>query len=230
MVDSNIANVNINVIEQPQGVYNYAPSFVATGSNYQDTPDTPSLRLTQFSIASWFKTSSNFGSDSFIVNKGGIGKDSTGNNMNYGIWMTSAEKIKAGFETSSGADQFVTSVNSYNDGEWHYALVTNDGTTLRLYVDGIEVATKALGGASPENTGTKPVRVGANSLSANKFFTGEVDEIRIWNDDLTSQQVTNAFAGNDFNTGEQVLYLDFSEGSTLSSAYQYGPSLHLSGP
>ena len=35
MVDSNIANVNINVIEQPQGVYDYAPSFVATGSNYQ---------------------------------------------------------------------------------------------------------------------------------------------------------------------------------------------------
>ena len=24
--------------------------------------------------------------------------------MNYGIWMTSAEKIQAGFETSTGAD------------------------------------------------------------------------------------------------------------------------------
>jgi hypothetical protein len=230
MVDSNIGSVNINVIEQPQGVYNYAPSFVATGSNYQDTSDTPSLRLTQFSLASWFKTSSNFGSDSFIVNKGGIGKDSNGNNMNYGIWMTSSEKIKAGFETSSGADQFVTSINSYNDGEWHYALVTNDGTTLRLYVDGIQVATKSLGGASPENTGSKPMRVGANSLSANKFFTGEIDEIRIWNDDLTSQQVTNAFVGSDFNTGEQVLYLEFNDGLALSTNYQYGPSLHLSGP
>ena len=150
--------------------------------------------------------------------------------MNYGIWMTSSEKIKAGFETSSGADQFVTSINSYNDGEWHYALVTNDGTTLRLYVDGIQLATKSLGGASPEKTGSKPMRVGANSLSANKFFTGEIDEIRIWNDDLTSQQVTNAFVGSDFNTGEQVLYLEFNDGLALSTNYQYGPSLHLSGP
>ena len=122
-MDSNIATVTINVI----GSYNYAPSLVLTGSNYHDVPSTPSLQLSQFSVAAWFKTSTNFGSDAFIVNKGGIGSDSSGQNMNYGIWMTSTEQIKAGFETSSGADQFVTSVNTYNDGQWHYAVVTNDG-------------------------------------------------------------------------------------------------------
>src|SRR6185312_6512899 len=34
-VDSNTANVNLNV-EQPKVVYNYGPSFVATGANYKD--------------------------------------------------------------------------------------------------------------------------------------------------------------------------------------------------
>ena len=57
--------------------------------------------------------------------------------------MTSTEQIKAGFETSSGADQYVTSVNTYNDGQWHYAVVTNDGSTVRLYIDGVQVATKS---------------------------------------------------------------------------------------
>ena len=52
-------------------------------------------------------------------------------------------KIKAGFETSSGADQYVTSVNSYNDGQWHYAVVTNDGTNVILYIDGVQAGTKA---------------------------------------------------------------------------------------
>ena len=42
------------------------------------------------------------------------------------------------------------------------------------------------------------------------FFTGEVDEVRVWNDDLTTQQVSDAFAGSSFNTGEQALYLSFS--------------------
>ena len=100
--------------------------------------------------------------------------------MNYGIWMNSSGNIMAGFETSSGADQYVTSVNTYNDGQWHYAVVTNDGSTVRLYIDGQQVGTKSTAGASPENTGTKPVRVGANSrvTPPTNFFTGEVDEVR----------------------------------------------------
>ena len=194
------------------GGYNYAPSFALTGSNYNDTPSSSALQLSQFSAAAWFKTSTNFGSNAFIVNKGGIGSDSSGQNMNYGIWMTSSERIQAGFEAVGGADQFVTSPNTYNDGQWHYAVVTNDGSTVRLYIDGVQVATKSTSGASPESSGTKPVRVGANSrvTPPTNFFTGEIDEVRVWNDDLTAQQISDAFAGSSFNTGEQVLHLSFS--------------------
>ena len=65
--------------------------------------------------------------------------------------MNSAEQIKAGFETSSGVDQYVTSLNSYNDNQWHYAVVTNNGANVILYIDGVQVATKATSGASPES-------------------------------------------------------------------------------
>ena len=230
-VDSNTATVSINVIEQPQGGYNYAPSFVATGSNYNDTPDSPSLRLNQFTVASWFKTSTNFGSDAFIANKGGIGSDSSGENMNYGIWMNSGEQIKAGFETSSGADQFVTSPNLYNDGQWHYAVVTNNGVNVILYIDGVQVATKATSGASPESTGTKPVRVGANSrvTPPGNFFTGEIDEVRIWNSALSASQVSTAFGGNFNSLPGTVLHLPFGSQS-LMGTYNFEPSLSLSGP
>jgi hypothetical protein len=195
----------------PSGDYHYSPSLTLSGSNYQDVASTSALQLAQFSVAAWFKTSTNFGSDSMIVNKGGVGSDNSGQNLNYGIWMTSTEKIKAGFETSSGADQYVTSLNSYNDNQWHYAVVTYGGSTVILYVDGVQVGTKATSGASPETSGTKPVRVGANSriTPPGNFFTGEVDEVRVWNDDLTTQQITDAFSGSSFNTAEQVTYLSF---------------------
>jgi hypothetical protein len=226
-VDSNTATVSITVAAQAQGGYNYAPGLVLTGSNSQDA-NSPSL--SQFSLASWFKTTTNFGSDAYIANKGGVGSDSAGQNLNYGIWMTSAEQIKAGFETSTGADQFVTSVNTYNDGQWHYAVVTNDGANVVLYIDGVQVATKATAGAAPEQN-TKPFRVGANARvdPPTNFFTGEVDEIRVWNDDLTAQQVSSAFAGTDFTTAKQVLYLDFASASQTGT-YNFGPSLTLSGP
>ena len=226
-VDSNTATVSINVVDQPQGGYNYAPSFVATGSSFNDTPDSASLRLNQFTVAAWFKTSTNFASDAFIVNKGGVGSDSTGQNLNYGIWMTSSEQIKAGFETSSGADQFVTSLNTYSDNQWHYAVVTNNGANVILYIDGVQVATKATSGASPESTGTKPVRVGANSrvTPATNFFTGEVDEVRLWNSALSASQVSSAFGGT-FAPGH-VLHLPFGGGG--GGGYNYAPSLVLTG-
>ena len=231
-LQSNIATVTINVQEPTQqGGYHYAPGIPLTGSNYQDVPSSSSLQLPQFSVAAWFKTSTNFGSDAFIVNKGGAGSDSSGQNLNYGIWMTSTEKVKAGFETSSGADQYITSPSSYNDGQWHYAVVTFGGSSIVLYVDGVQVGTKSTLGASPETSGTKPVRIGANSrvTPSGNFFTGEVDEVRVWNDDLTVQQVTDAFAGTSFNALEQVLYLGFSS-TALSGGYNYDPSLSLSGP
>jgi hypothetical protein len=141
--------------------------------------------------------------------------------------MTSAEQIKAGFETSTGADQFVTSPNTYSDGQWHYAVVTNNGANVILYIDGVQVATKATSGATPE-TNTKVFRVGGNSrvTPPTNFFTGEIDEVRAWNNALTPSEVSNAFAGT-FKPGH-VLYLDF--GGSSSTGYQYEPSLSLSGP
>ena len=221
---------SVNTANAQSASYNYSPSFSATGSTYFDVASSPSLQLSQFSVAAWFKTSANFGGTAYIVNKGGTGSESAGENMNYGIWMTSAEQIQGGFETSSGVNQFVTSPNTYNDGQWHYVVVTNDGTTLRLYVDGVQVATKSTAGATPESN-TKPFRVGANSrvTPPTNFFTGEIDEVRVWNDDLTASEASAAFAGTNFNTGEQVLYLSFGSAS-LSSTYNYEPNLALSGP
>jgi hypothetical protein len=233
-VDSNIATISITVQEPPQGGYNYAPSFTATGSNYFDVTSTSSLQLSSFSVAAWFKTSTNFGAEGFIVNKGGIGSDSAGQNQNYQISMSSTEQIKVGFETSAGADFFVTSPLTYNDNQWHYAVVTYDGSAnLILYIDGVQVATKSTSGASPETSGTKPVRIAANSrvTPPTNFFTGDADEVRVWKDDLTPTEVSNAFAGTNFNTADQVLYLDFTNvQSGLTGGYTYGPSLTLSGP
>jgi hypothetical protein len=104
-------------------------------------------------------------------------------------------------------------------------VVTYDGSIVILYIDGVQVGPKSISGASPETSGTKPVRVGANSrvTPLGNFFTGEVDQVRVWNDDLTAQQAAVAFAGTAFNTREQVLHLDFSSAS-LTGTYNYDPS------
>ena len=172
--------------------------------SYLDVNSTNSAQLSKFSVGAWFKTSTDYNSNAFIVNKAGASE-----NMNYGIWMSSTEKVSGGFETPNGNAIYATSPLSYTDGKWHYVVVTYDGSAINLYLDGIQVAAKSTSG-SPDSGGEEPVRMGANSHTLNDFFIGNVDEIRVWKSALSAQQVIDAYNGN-FNTNDQVLYLDFSE-------------------
>ena len=155
--------------------------------SYLDVNGTNSVQLSKFSVAAWFKTSTDYTSDAFIVNRAG-----SSDNMNYGIWMTTTEKIRGGFETTSGSAFYATSPLSYSDGNWHYAVVTFDGSAIGLYVDGLPVATKSAS-ASPDSGGEEPIRMGADSQSLTNYFIGNVDEVRIWNNALTPQQVIESF-------------------------------------
>jgi Concanavalin A-like lectin/glucanases superfamily/Calcineurin-like phosphoesterase len=186
--------------------YHYSPSLTVNSLNdVVSIPSAQNLKLSKFSVANWFKTTSNFGDESFMVNKGGIGKDSSGNNMNYGIWMTSSEKVQGGFETSSGSDRFITSTNSYNDGQWHHGVVTFDGSILRLYIDGVQIITSSTS-STPETVGNHPLKIGANSRTADDIFTGSLDEVGVWSRALTTTEITNLMNNGIFSTTNGLVY------------------------
>ena len=189
--------------------YHYKPFLILSGSNYADIQSKSSLQPTKFSLATWFNTDKSYPSNIYIVNKGGLGSESPGTNMNYGIMMSSSGRLIAGFETNSGLDYFLNSQGSYNDAKWHYAVVTYDDSTIRLYVDGIPISNKAILGAVPDNTGNQPVRIGANSLSPKGFFDGYIDETRIWNRALSPTEVVEAYNNGIFSTIGLVLHLPF---------------------
>lgn len=191
--------------------YNYAPSFNATGNNYLDIPNSPSLHLTKFSLGAWFKTSKNYGGNAMIADRGGFGSESAGQNMNYGLWVNANEKIVGGYEAGNGLDLFVISPNSYSDDRWHYGVLTYDGSIIRLYIDGLEVGKKS-SSVAPDSAGNQPLRIGANSLkiASNSYnwlyFTGGIDEVRLWNRAITSQEVTDQYQSSLFITSGQVVY------------------------
>jgi hypothetical protein len=177
--------------------------------SYLDVNDTSSV--SKFSVAAWFKTSADYKSDAFIVNKPG-----SSSNMNYGIWMTDTEKVSGGFETPDGNAVYATSPLSYSDGKWHYVVVTFDGSVINLYVDGVFVGTKKAS-VSPDMGGVNPVRIGADSGLAEDFFDGNVDEIRVYSVAWTPEQVNDAYHGT-FDTKYQELYLDFSDPIAIINA------------
>jgi len=172
--------------------YNYAPFFTTTGSTFVNVPDSTSLRLSSFTVATWFKTTGGWSDEGIMVNKGGLGSESAGANQNYGLWFTSSDDLQAGFEVTGGSNRYITPSTDYLDNQWHHAVVTfnNTNNIVKLFVDGRPNGTLSTT-SNPDNTGTQPLRIGENSQSLGPdAFIGQLDEVGVWNKALPDAVAT----------------------------------------
>ena len=200
--------------------YKFESFLLLDGTIFKDIPHDDRLTLNNFAIASWIKTNQSIVYETaHLVNKGGFNSEKEGDNMNYGIWFSTDGTISGGFETESGENFQVNSTTRYNDGKWHFILLSYDGSLLRLDIDGEkQISTKNTNGAIPDITGKEPLRIGANSLDKDRYFTGYIDEVRVWNRGLTDEEVSQIYTNDTFNTTGQVVYLDFKENDIGSSS------------
>ncbi len=73
-------------------------------------------------------------------------------------------------------------------GAWTHLAATYDGTTLRLYVNGAQVAQLAVAGSIP--TSNSPLRIGGNAIWG-EWFNGLIDEVRVYNRALSAAEIQN---------------------------------------
>ncbi len=71
---------------------------------------------------------------------------------------------------------------------WTHLAATHDGTTLRLYVNGVQVGSRAMAGSLLTSTGA--LRIGGNSIWG-EFFQGRIDEVRVYNRALSARRAAN---------------------------------------
>jgi hypothetical protein len=69
---------------------------------------------------------------------------------------------------------------------WSHLAMTWDGLTMRIYVNGSQVASSALAGAAV--TSASPLRIGGNGIW-NEWFNGALDDVRVYNRALTPAQI-----------------------------------------
>ena len=70
---------------------------------------------------------------------------------------------------------------------WTHLATTYDGTTVRTYVNGTLVASRAVTGAMAAST--NPLRIGGNSVWS-EWFRGTIDEVRVYNRALSAAELT----------------------------------------
>jgi hypothetical protein len=88
------------------------------------------------------------------------------------------------------------SSNSITDSDWHHVIGTNDGTTARLYIDGIERGTDT----TPATTlwdNSANLTIGAETKPSNnnvgRHFDGTIDEVVIFNRSLSADEVETLY-------------------------------------
>ncbi len=161
----------------------------------------------------WIKTSSTVG--------GTIA--SWGENNNGEKWM-----FRVNVDGSIGVGVWGGYTHSHvivNDGEWHHvaAVLFDDGTPdvneLTLYVDGRKAESYSSGSRAIDTAKADFIRIGSYvNESAIGFFDGYIDEFRLFNEALTSDDI-NSYAGFDLD-----LYfpLNESSGSIANDYSLYG--------
>ena len=145
----------------------------------------------QYSLEVWFKTATSSGGRLI-----GFGSSQAGASSSYDrhIYITNSGQVV--FGQYSGSDVAVTSSTFYNDGAWHHAVGTYNGTTMVLYVDGIQVGS-TLSGAPQSYTGYW--RLGYDNLAgwpsapSSYYFSGSIDEAAVYKYALSSTQVSNHY-------------------------------------
>jgi hypothetical protein len=101
-------------------------------------------------------------------------------------------------------------------GAWVHLVGVNDGTTWRLYRNGVEVATQA--GSAGAYTATAAWRIGAQGSSASRFFSGSIDDVRIYNRGLSANEVA-ALYNYGYTSGSTVVY-SLAANATMTSTFK----------
>src|SRR5207247_3939882 len=122
-------------------------------------------------------------------------------NMNYflGIDSTSHQLVGDFEDTVNGGNHPVTGTAVVTTNVWHHVAATYDGTTWRLYLDGVLDKSLVVGAFSPEATSIQHAAIGSALTSTGTtgtpppgFFAGSIDEVRIWNVVRTGAQIRAA--------------------------------------
>jgi len=158
-------------------------------------------RTDSFSVAAWVNITGGAGDDFIIGKRAGLAAGNSG----WSLSITSCGFIK--LDLGNGTTEFTSGVSSTNlrDCNWHFIVGTYDGseidTGLRLFVDGVGKITGSGTSITGTTTNNCVVTVGASS-GGTEDLTGLVDCVRVWNKELTSDEVLGLYEGTfgKFNT------------------------------
>lgn len=166
----------------PERVYERSISFNGT-TNYIDMEDNLDLNTSGFTVSAWIKRDLNSGGRSILSKRA----TAYGGVRGYDFRILADGRFNVRWRNSSDSNQELTSSVAIPLNIWHNVAVIYNGTIATIYIDGVADTSAAL---TPPAAWTHSFLVGAGGKGTiDGFFHGNIDEVRIWNTNLTVDQL-----------------------------------------
>lgn len=149
------------------------------------------------SIEAWFKIENDVGMMTLVDKY----SESGGLQFAYRAYLRADDKLQIDICSNRVCANY-TAIQSTSaitiDTDWHHVAITVDISvpTGVWYLDGDPIATTVAASAAKNMTDTSsPVWVGAhdNTVAGEAFWDGLIDEVRIWNDIRTAQEISDNY-------------------------------------
>jgi hypothetical protein len=167
-------------------------SIVFDGTNdYVDVSNSTSLNPTTISIGAWFYL------NSLVTNQNIISKGFTSVAepfVQYTLKMLDSSPFNTiQIQTSiGGTRQTLTSATTLTTGVWYYAVGTYDGSTLRMFINGIQDANTISSSGTITSYNT-PLQVGRWGTQGNQYLNGRIATAQIYNRALSAAEVAQNY-------------------------------------
>jgi sialidase-1 len=148
------------------------------------------LGTQDFTASLWFRYTATAGEQPLLW-MGGVGTDQPQ------VWLRGEPAngrvhglitVREGATTLRTAS--VSTSGAYNDGRWHHVSLRRGGGRLTLFVDGTATGAPDVPGSVSRNS-PFGVHIGQR-MDGRAFFTGAIDEVRVWDRALTDAEITGA--------------------------------------
>lgn len=206
-IDSTIKQLQIINVVDPSSMSVVGQASVGNvsaldfdGTNDKATiPDSPSLRpLNGLTVAAWIKP------DVLSGVKAVVDKRRSGSADSYVLTTTGTQARFCASET----DTQCANGGTLTTGVWQLLTGTYDGATIRTYINGVQVATRAW--SNPLTYSTFPVLIGSEDQAGTLtfYFNGMIDEVRIYDRAMAPAEILTIYSqgvfarlGGSFNQG-----------------------------
>ena len=168
-------------------------------TGYVGVPAAPGLDLgDSFSLELWLKRQSVSATQQTLVSKGTNG---------YQLRLSTTGALEL---VKQGGSTILASTSTVSDTNWHHVVAVKDGSTAKLYLDGVDVS----GTVTNQTLANTAANLGIAALSGGgQNFNGTLDEVALYPSALSSTQVS---AHRDAALSSSTACLDIS-GATLTT-------------